>query len=180
MSDKKLFLAGRKGFTLIEVVMAIVLLGVFSYGISIYLLGMIQSWEFLTRQYQLEQDGKLAIDFLVRDLREIDIDSFGDPLISSASSSGITFTNSENQSMSYSFSNNAIYRNGQPLLKNVSSFQIDYYAQNNLQIQPPPGGELSSAQIKQIWYLYARFILARGTQKIVYSSYIFPRNFLAR
>lgn len=160
--------------------MAIVLVGIFSYGVSLYVVHVVDSWKFLTQRYKLEQDGKLAIDFLVRDLREIDIDSFGRPRISSASSSSISFTDADNEVITYSFSSDTVYKNNHPLLRNVSDFKIKYYNQDNNEISPPTGGSLSPGQIRWIWYLYIRFVIIEAGESAVYSSYIFPRNFLAR
>ncbi|MDD5613941.1 MAG: prepilin-type N-terminal cleavage/methylation domain-containing protein [Candidatus Omnitrophica bacterium] len=169
----------RKAFTLIEVIMVIILVGVFSYGVSIYVMRVIDSWKFLTQRYQLEQDGKLALDFIVRDLRVIDIDFLANPDISTAGSSSIVFSNTDSDSIAYTYSGGIIYKNGQPLIKNISSFTIQYYDKSNAEIVPAVEF-LSSAQIEQAWYLYARFTAARGDQEAVYSSYVFPRNFLSR
>ena len=169
----------RNGFTIIEVIIVIVLIGIFSYGIAIYVSHVAESWKFLTQRYDLEQNGKLAADFLTRDLREIDIDSSGNPDMSLASSSGITFLDSEGETTVYNYSGDTIYKNSQPLVKDATGFEIKYYDQNNAEISPANGG-LTSAQIEQVWYLYIRFILTKGDQRVTLSSYIFPRNFLAR
>jgi len=169
----------RKGFTIIEVIMVIVLMGIFSYGISIYVVRVIDSWKFLSQRYELEQNGKLALDFIVRGCKEIGIDSFSNPAISSGSSTDITFTDTDSETVSYSYSSGTVYKNSQPLVKNATSFEIKYYDQLNNEIDPGDGS-LTTAQINDIWYLYVRFVLTKGDQAAVYSSYIFPKNFLAR
>ena len=167
----------KRGFTLIEIISTIVLIGIFSYGVALYVVRVVDSWKFLTQRYNLEQNGKLALDFIVRDLRMIDINSSGNPDISSASGTAITFINTDSKVITYSYDNSAIEKNNQPLVKDVNSFVIKYYKQNNNEINPG-GGSLSLGQINQIWYLYVKFVLKAGDQNIVYSSYIFPRNFL--
>ena len=171
----------RRGFTIIEVIMVIVLMGIFSYGISIYVVRVIDSWKFLTQRYEMEQDGKLALDFIVRGCKEIGIDSFSSPAISSGSSTDITFTDTDSAtvSYSYSYSGETVYKNSQPLVKNAAFFEIKYYGSSNSEIDPGTGS-LTTAQINDIWYLYVRFVLTKGDQAAVYSSYIFPKNFLAR
>ena len=144
------------------------------------MVNIVDSWEFLTQRYNLEEDGKLAIDFLVRDIRQMDIDSSGNPDINSASSSALNFVDSNNETIIYNFSGNTIYKNNQPLVRGVSSFEIKYYAQNNKEISPSVGAQLTPGEIRQIWFLYVRFVLTQGGENAVYSSYIFPRNFLAR
>jgi len=173
----------NKSFTIIEIVVAVVLMGIFAWGVSVYITQVVDSWKFLTQRYELEQNGKLAIDFIVRDIREIDIDSLGNPEISAASDTAITFTTADSETITYSYSANTIYKtisgNSQPLVKNVSSFSIQYYNKNYSEINPG-GGSLSQGQRRQIWYLYVRFVLSTGDQTAVYSSYIFPRNLLAQ
>ncbi|MDP8215722.1 MAG: hypothetical protein P9L98_00135 [Candidatus Kaelpia imicola] len=169
----------KKSFTIIEIVMVIVLVGVFSYGVSLYVLRVVDSWKFLTQRYELEQDSKLALDFMSRDLKEIDIDSSSNPTISSAKDDAVTFTNTGAESIVYTYSSNVIYKNSQPLTKNISSFEIKYYNQSNVELVPA-AGVLSAAQIKDIWYLYLRFSASKGDQSSLYNSYIFPRNFLSR
>ncbi len=173
-------LRNRRSFTILEVITVILLMGIFSYGVALYVTQVVDSWKFLIIRYQQEQNGRLAIDFIVRDLRAIDINSLGRPQISSASAQDISFTDTNSMSISYSYSNNVIYKNSQPLVKDVSNLEIRYYRDNNAEIAPLPGGSLSSGQIRQIWYLYVRFVLTEGDQTSVYSSYIFPRNFLIR
>lgn len=173
----------NKSFTIIEIVVAIVLVGIFAWGVSIYITQVVDSWKFLTQRYELEQNGKLAMDFIVRDIREIDIDSLGNPEISSASDTAITFTTADGEAITYSYNGRTIYKalagNSHPLVKNVSSFEIHYYNKNYAEINPH-GGSLPPGQRRQIWYLYVRFILSAGDQTAVYSSYIFPRNLLAQ
>ncbi|MDP8253394.1 MAG: prepilin-type N-terminal cleavage/methylation domain-containing protein [Candidatus Kaelpia aquatica] len=169
----------KKSFTLIEVIMVIVLMGIFSYGVSLYVLRVVDSWKFLTQRYALEQDSKLALDFMSRDLKEIGVDSSSDPTISFASDDAVTFTNIDSESIAYVYNSNIIYKNSQPLIKNVSSFQVKYYNQSNAEIIPV-AGILSAAQIEDIWYLYLRFNAYKGDQSSAFNSYVFPRNFLSR
>ncbi len=159
--------------------MVIVLVGVFSYGVSLYVLRVVDSWKFLTQRYELEQDSKLALDFMSRDLKEISLDSSSHPTVSFAGDDGIAFTNTDSESIVYTYSSDAIYKNSQPLTKNIDGFQIQYYDQSNIEIVPL-AGSLSAAQIENIWYLYLRFSASKGDQSTAYSFYVFPRNFLSR
>ena len=159
--------------------MVIVLVAFFSYGVSLYVLRVVDSWKFLTQRYELEQDSKLALDFMSRDLKEIDIDSSSDPTINSAGDDFVIFTNTGAESIAYAYSSNVIYKNSQPLTKNINSFEIKYYNQSNVELVPVAGA-LSAAQIKDVWYLYVRFNASKGDQSSAYNSYIFPRNFLSR
>ncbi len=169
----------KRAFTIIEVVMVIALVGVFSYGVSLYVLRVVDSWKFLTQRYELEQDSKLALDFMSRDIREIDIDSTSSPTISFAGDNAITFTNTDSDSIVYTYSGDTIYKNSQPLTKHIDSLQIQYYNQSNAELVPA-AGSLSTAQIDDVWYLYLRFSSSKGDQTTAYNSYIFPRNFLSR
>jgi prepilin-type N-terminal cleavage/methylation domain-containing protein len=169
----------KRAFTLIEVIMVIVLVGVFSYGVSLYVLRVIDSWKFLTQRYELEQDSKLALDIMVRDIREIGLDASSNPTISYAGDDTITFANTVLDNITYSYSSGVIYKNSRPLAKNISSLQVRYYDKANNELSSLLGG-LSAAQIADIWYLYLRFEASKGDQNAFYSSYVFPRNFLAR
>lgn len=167
------------GFTIIEIIIVIVLVSIFSYGISLFVVQTVDSWRFLTQRYNMEQNGKLAIDFLTRDLRQMDIDDAGNPMISLATPTSILFTNSDGENIRYDFSGDTIYKNNRPLIKDIGEFEIRYFRKDNSELNPGPGG-LTQAQIRQLWYLYVRFLVTREDQTLEYSSYVFPRNFLVR
>jgi prepilin-type N-terminal cleavage/methylation domain-containing protein len=161
------------GFTLMEIIMVIILLAIFSLGLGYFIMRAADSWQFLTSRYKAEQDARLCFNFIVRDLREISVDEHSDPEISSADSTSITFTNSDGDQISYSLSSNILYRNSDPLVANIGSFQLQYYnKQMNEIINPTPG------QLKQIWLIKVNLTLIIGKETLSYYSYVFSRNFI--
>lgn len=160
------------GFTLLEIVLVIVLLAIFLLGIGYFIWRSITSWNFLSSRFQAEQDARLCFSYLMRDLREIAVDENGNPLIANASSTAISFTNSDGDTISYSLSNKILYRNSDPLVTNVNEFKIQYYNQKMIEINP-----VSQEIIKTIWLLKVSLSLKIGDEILSYYSYVYPRNF---
>lgn len=113
----------RKGFSLIEMMVALGILSLIIIGLVTFFSGGTRAW--VTGQYQLEaqRNARLAMDRMVREIREgTSIDE-----ISSNTTIKINYLASFGKSpVTYSLSDTTINRNGNPLINDVKTLNFTY------------------------------------------------------
>ena len=113
----------RKGFSLIEMMVALGILSLIIIGLVTFFSGGTRAW--VTGQYQLEaqRNARLAMDRMVREIREgTSIDE-----ISSNTTIKINYLASFGKSpVTYSLSDTTINRNGNPLIHDVKTLNFTY------------------------------------------------------
>ncbi|MBU0759935.1 MAG: type II secretion system GspH family protein [Candidatus Omnitrophica bacterium] len=159
----------NKGFTIIELIMVIVIAGVLTAGTAPYINAVIERWQFLQFRNEAGTQARNALDWMVREIREVkDNNSFD-----IADSSRLKFTNSSDISIDYTLSGNTLMRNSDALVSGVNSLQFEYRnVQNNIMSSLP----LSSGQRKQIWRIRVILTLSSGGETLTLETDIFPRN----
>ncbi len=115
-----------RGFTLLELIVAIVLMGIISVVISRVLLNGYQ--HFLTAQNISETDWKgfLVLSRLVDDIHTIRTPED----ISTIAATQLTFTNTSNSTVQYQLSSGTVFRNGLALATGVQGFALSYLDKN--------------------------------------------------
>lgn len=118
----------NKGFTLIEVILAMVLIGIIA-GITSKLLAQnYVNYNSAKNILGLSTPSNLAMDFFLREIKSAEsITSFG--------SSSLSFVNKDGNAISYTLSNGILYRSinnntAQIVLTNINSFSLSYYDQS--------------------------------------------------
>ncbi len=174
-----------RGFTLIEIVVVIVILAIVS-GITVYfVVNSLKVYAMTVRQKELLDEGKLALERMVRDIR--DAKSITTPS-SGGSGDTITFTRTHSTGSGQDLANETItYRlNGSnlqrekasytppyPLLaSNVSSFTVSRGAAGNDEITlalilSHPTGETATLQTK----VYPKNLLENPTYKNFFNNW---------
>jgi prepilin-type N-terminal cleavage/methylation domain-containing protein len=124
------------GYTLIEVVMSIVLLGIIASIFISTIVNGAQTYAFIETQNEISFATKFALKRMLMDCRNAGV-------ISSAGANSISFTNSFSESMSFSISGTTVLisDNGgvssYPLAENITSFKISYYDNANNALSTP-------------------------------------------
>lgn len=116
-----------KGFTLIELMIVVLIVGVITGVIGFVLLGTVDAWTLKFNRNDLLWDGRLAMNRMLREIREVkDLTS-----ITTASSSEFRFTNTGDADITYSLSGTDLNRTadgtGNTLAEDVSSLSFTYY-----------------------------------------------------
>jgi len=129
----------RKGFSLIEMMVALGILSLIIIGLVTFFSGGTRAW--VTGQYQLEaqRNARLAMDRMVREIREAD--STND----SSTSDSISFHTPFNGDIIYNYNSGdkAIYRqkngNSSILIDHVLVFEVIYW--NSSEVEKDPSSE---------------------------------------
>lgn len=128
---------GQKGFTIIEIILSIVILGIIA-GIGLPIIAEIgESQIIANRRNDLAESGRLAIDRLVREIRRIKDDTS----VVTANSTVFQFIDIDDNTISFSLSSGVLRRtyNGtaNDLAGDAASFNISYYDQSGSLISSP-------------------------------------------
>jgi type II secretory pathway pseudopilin PulG len=171
--DRKIPLDRRKsylaGLTIIEMVMVMVVVAALAGGIGWFVVRAVDTWNFLTFRSDEATQGRLALDRMVREIRQIKDKSS----VNVATSNNLAFTDIEDASIEYSLSGSNLMRNSDILASGVSNLQFTYYDVNN--------NQLSSPQVlpdeTDIWRIIIDLSIQSGDQSITLRSQVYPRNF---
>ncbi|MDO8603296.1 MAG: prepilin-type N-terminal cleavage/methylation domain-containing protein [Candidatus Omnitrophota bacterium] len=163
----------KRGFTLIELIIVIVVIGIIAGAMGYILLGAVDAWTFKAKRNDLLWDARLAINRIGREIREIkNLTS-----VTTASSSQFRFTNVNDNSITYSLSGASLNRTkdgaANILAQNVSSFSFTYYDSSGASIATPAVSP-SATNIRRV---RINMTLTNGGQNFYAQSDGVPRNF---
>ena len=135
----------NKGFTLIEMIMVIILIGIVAAIIAVPLSQGVKGWFQATSREGISQSGRIGIERMTREIRNTARKSDNTPCISSAAATSITFSDLSGDltscdSIEFSLSGSDIQRitrvggvitETANLADNVNSLTIIYYNSTN-------------------------------------------------
>ncbi len=163
----------EKGFTLIEVIIVITIVGIVSVIIGSMLLGVVKAWTFKFNRNDILCDGRLAMDRMTREIRTIK-DSTS---VTTASAAQFRFTDTGNKDITYSLSSTNLNRteNGTAnlLAENVSSLAFTYYDANGNTIATP----IVSPSATNIRRVRINLTLTKNGQNVYLQSDASTKNF---
>jgi prepilin-type N-terminal cleavage/methylation domain-containing protein len=162
----------EKGFTLVELVIAITIAGIAAATIGAILLGTVKAWTFKFNRSDILWDGRLAINRMTREIRTVR-DSVS---VTTASSSQFRFIDAGNVDITYSLSSTNLNRteNGTAnlLAENVSSLGFTYYDAAGTVIPSPTVSPTTDIKRVRI-----NLTLIKNGQTLYLQSDSMPRNF---
>jgi len=139
----------KNGFTLVELVIVISVVGIISTIVGSMLLGAIDAWVFKFNRNDILWDSRLAIDRMTREIRTIR----NTTSVTTASSAQFRFIDAGNKDITYSLSSTNLNRteNGiaNLLAVDVSSITFTYYYANGTVI-PAPAVSPSATDIRRV------------------------------
>jgi len=131
----------QKGFSLIEMMVVVVILGVIVLALVTFFTGGVKSWVAGQSQLEAQRNARQAMDRMVREIRE------GNEIMSNSDSYSVTvyippfpLEGIAERYVFYALSGTTIQRDGNPLIDNV---QIDgesifkYYNNDGTEVNPP-------------------------------------------
>ena len=164
---------GSKGFTLIELVIVITIIGIITGVVGYILLGTVDAWMFKFNRADLLSDGRLAMNRMVREIREIK----NRGKVTTAASSEFRFENVDNIDITYDLSSTDLDRTADgtanTLAENVSSLTFTYFDSNGNTIATPdvaPG----ATDIRRV---RINLTLTKNSEDVYLQSESVPRNF---
>ena len=164
----RLSILRQLGFSLIELIVVIVVLGIVaSMGAVVVrdgMLGYLRGREITSADWQ----GRLALERMTRELREIAAPNFSNVAATSCDSSTFTFSDIDAVPISYTQSTSTLLRNGQPLADNVTGLRF-YCLQND--------GQTYSTVPSAVYYVTVSMIVSTANTSAAYRSTVRPRSF---
>jgi len=158
------------GFTLVELVVVIVVLGIIASMGAVVLrdgmLGYLRGREITSADWQ----GRLALERITRELRDVAPSSGGTVNIANTScnSSTFAFSDIEAAPISYTQSTTTLLRNGQPLADNVTGLRF-YCLQSD--------GQTYSTIPSAVYYVTISMVVSTPNSSSAYRSTVRPRSF---
>ncbi len=129
----------KKGFSLIEMMVAVVILGLIVLGLVTFFTGGVKSWVAGQSQLTAQRNARQAMDRMVREIREgenVKTGSDDDTIVVSIPALGSEFA----YDVTYSLSNTTIKRGTTPLIDNVlitGEDIFEYYDSSGIKYDPP-------------------------------------------
>ena len=173
----------QKGATLIEMIIGIVIIGILAYVVSDAFIYSSRSVLTANAAREATQSGRLALDRMVREIRNLpDL-----RCVAAADSRTFTFTDTTNNTVTFSWSGVAgapLMRNTDVLVDQVSNFTLTY-----LDNQEPPGTIgvpltcgppntcLPTCTPTNIWSVNIDLTTQSGTETMRFRSQVHPVNF---
>jgi len=159
----------QKGFTLIESIMVIAILGIVAaLGVTL-ILSASDALSFLTIRSDMTQSADVAMSRMLNDIRRLK-DNLS---VNTANSSQFRFLDVDSADINYYINGNNLMRNANILASNVSALTFTYYDQNGAQIPVPTVGIGTATDIYRIKILLT---FQSGPYTFNYQSEVRPRN----
>ena len=159
------------GFTLVDLVISIVVLGVLARMGGVFILAGVKSWQIFQFRADNGMQARQAIDWMTRELRETDVDGAGAPVITTADARTITFDHNmpggTAETITFSWdgtAGHALLRNASTLAPQVTGLTLAYYNKNDVLLTPLP---LSAANLPNV----RRIVMTLTIQNDFVTSY---------
>jgi len=112
-------ISNKKGFSLIEMMVVVVILGLIVLGLVTFFTGGAKSWVAGQSQLEAQRNARQAMDIMVREIREASE-------VTTKNDTKIIFDTPWVTGITYELLSNTINRNNIPLINNVSNLDFDY------------------------------------------------------
>ena len=133
IKSKKLDNEEQRGFSLIEMMIVVGVLGLITLGLVTFFMGGTKSWVAGQSQLEAQRNARQAMDRMVREIRE------ASDIIDSSTSSEINFNTPWSTNLEYSWSGNKwdpILEGTNPLISNVQSLTFTYFGSSGNSVAP--------------------------------------------
>lgn len=162
----------KKGFSLIEYIMVVVIMGVLIAIGAPLVFEAADAWLVQSKRKDMSESAKIAMDRITREIRRIQSKTS----VTSASSSSFRFTDIDGRDITFDTSSSTLRRAENSavntLADNVNSFSLTYYDANGAAIAVPsvsPG----QTNIKRI---EINLIFSYGGTQLNFQSQVSPRR----
>ncbi len=164
---------GKDGFTLIEIILVLVIIGILA-GILIepFRLG-VKSYIGIETRADLTSQAREATVRIVREMRNIQKKANDKPNITSADDTSITFVDSQGVPISFSLSGSTVLRDTNILADKVSSLDFRYFKGDNTALTTFP---LSAADLDDVRRILVILTMQEGTETVTMTGQAFLRD----
>ena len=161
------FHRGESGYSLMELVIVIALIGILAGLLSRTFLWGIDLFDFLSNRKNTFQSARIGLEMMADDVRQItDKDR-----ILSASGTTFSFLDPDAETVTYQYSGGTLQRNGQVLVEGLSSFSFTYYDSSGNVLATPV------SDFSQIWMVRFEMSGTVDNKPFNLRLSVFPRAF---
>lgn len=156
-------LSTSRGFTLIEVILVVVLLGIVSLALTAAFVPTMQTSVIVDTRKDALQNARLGMERMLREVRE------ARSITAGFTGTSLTFTNAANTSITYSWSGtpqNPLQRGADSLACCVQSFTLTYLQKDGSAATLPA----------QVWRIQADLQVLVGSETVELRSEVNPKN----
>ena len=160
----------RNGFTIIEIIMAIVIVGVLAGVSSMYIKQVVNLWQYLNFRSESASVGKTALIRMSREIRQLDS-------VTTADANRLQFTDINGSVIDFQLSGSNLLRNSNTLSSDVQSLKFCYYdSASNPVCAPLCSCNVVSANLDDIYRIGIELTIQSGTQTKSLRTQVYPRN----
>lgn len=171
----------QRGATLIELILAIVLIGIIAYAVTDGLLVTSKATLTANEAREATQGGRLAIDRMAREIRNVR----NSRCVSTATATSFAFIDASNNPVTFSWTGTAgdpLLRNGDILVDRMSALAMTYY--DNAEPPNPIAGPtvcatpcLAVCPVTDIWSVNIDMTTESGSETMRFRSQVTPMAF---
>ncbi len=172
-ADRRTYRGETRGFTLIEIVLVMLLIGVLATVLIHPFRQGVQSFVAVRTHGDLSARARDATTRMIREIRNIQKEADNTANISSAYASTITFTDVQDNAITFALSGNTVQRNSNALVDQVSSLQFQYFNGSNAALTSLPLNEDDRKAVRRIRVVMT---LQEGGQTITVTGEAFLRD----
>jgi len=168
--DDSPMIKNNKGFTIIEIIMAIVVVGILAGASSMYIMETVNLWRFLSFRNESVSQGRAAMVRMAREIR-------GLASVTTAGPNELQFDDLTGATINYQLSGSNLLRNALVLANDVQNLQFCYYNSNSGPVcSPLCSCGVDSADLDDIKRISMELTVQSGTQTKTLRTQIWPRN----
>jgi len=166
-----LFIKNKNGFSLIEMMIVVAILGIIILGLVTFFTGGTMSW--VTGQHQLEaqRNARLSMDQMVREIREANY------IVNSSISNSVDFHTPFHGDISYSLSGDDLKRGSNTVITNVLTLDFSYFDNSDIEIDTFPLSIEDAAKISKVHIDFQVDVDNDGSPDITLNTDINLRNY---
>lgn len=158
--------ATHGGFTLIELVLTLLILGIISAVVAQFAFQGIRSYSTEQDRGDAHSQARLAVERMAREVRAIRSATAVDIPIMTATD--LQFTDNLGQSVRFTWAANVLTRNGQTLAVNVAPFALTYFQSDGTTVAAVPA---------DLWFVRVALTFTQGGASLPMRVQVHPRGF---
>ena len=164
---------GNEGFTLMEIILVLVLIGIMAAVLVPTLQEGVQSYTATETRGDLTSQARQAASRITRELRNIQKEADNTPNISSANATTVTFVDVLDNTISFTLSGGTVQRNSNALVEQVSNLSFRYFDATNAELTSLP---LDAANRNNVRRILVVLTLAEGSLTVSVTEQAFLRE----